>query len=248
MADDLGAYWQVEDTELFTRFGEAFVPRRAEQIEVVCELLACPTTPCSEVLDLGCGDGRLAEAVLRRIPETHVTILDASVEMLELAQVRLATFSDRIRSVHARLEDLDWRCGTMYSSIISSLAIHHLNDSGKKILFRDIVRMLSRGGVFAMADLIDPATSAARRLAASQWDNAVETSSKKLYSDSDLDAMTAFERSQWNHFKLSQPDPVDKPSRVTEHVDWLREAGFVDVDVCWAYAGHAVVAGTRKES
>ena len=41
--------WQDDDTALFVRYGDAFVPRRKEQFDVVCDLLAALPRP--DVLD-----------------------------------------------------------------------------------------------------------------------------------------------------------------------------------------------------
>jgi tRNA (cmo5U34)-methyltransferase len=38
---------------------------------------------------------------------------------------------------------------------------------------------------------------------------------------------------------------VDRPSSAAEHLDWLREAGFAEVDVAWMYAGHAIFTARR---
>lgn len=71
----------------------------------------------------------------------------------------------------------------------------------------------------------------------------VASASAQLFGDSR--ALAAFERSGWNHYRLTQPDPLDKPSSVSDHLQWLREAGFQGVDVAWLYAGHAIFTATR---
>jgi tRNA (cmo5U34)-methyltransferase len=35
------------------------------------------------------------------------------------------------------------------------------------------------------------------------------------------------------------------PSSAAEHLDWLRAAGFTEVDVAWMYAGHAIFTARR---
>ena len=66
MPDDRVAEWQLSDSELFTTFGDAFVPRRREQVETVAALLE--GIPDPHVLDLCCGEGLLSEEYLRRAP------------------------------------------------------------------------------------------------------------------------------------------------------------------------------------
>jgi hypothetical protein len=62
----------------------------------------------------------------------------------------------------------------------------------------------------------------------------------------DHEAAVAFEERGWNYYRLPGPDPFDKPSSVAEHLNWLHEAGFVEVDVVWMYAGHTVFTARRK--
>ena len=61
--------------------------------------------------------------------------------------------------------------------------------------------------------------------------------------DGDLAAFDMFQHDQWNFYRY--PDPMDKPSGVTEHLRWLEEAGFIDVDVYWLKAGHAIYGGRK---
>ncbi|MCX4690106.1 methyltransferase domain-containing protein [Kitasatospora purpeofusca] len=234
--------WQLSDTEVFSKYGDAFVPRRAEQTAAVCDLLA--GVPVPHVLDLCCGEGRLSEEYLRRDPEARVTVLDRSPEMLALTAKRLEPFADRHDSIEADIEDGLWRTGVGYGGVMTSLAVHHLDGEGKRLLYRDIHAMLAPGGVFVMADLVEPAGATARTLAGDHWEEAVRRASEEQFGGDE--AAVAFERTEWNHYRLPGPDPVDKPSSVAEHLDWLREAGFVEVDVVWMYAGHALFTAKRK--
>ena len=46
------------------------------------------------------------------------------------------------------LADMEWRNGLAGARVVySSLAIHHLDGPGKRRLFKDVYRMLEKGGV-----------------------------------------------------------------------------------------------------
>nr|WSZ97684.1 class I SAM-dependent methyltransferase [Streptomyces sp. NBC_00857] len=233
--------WRPSDTELFATYGDAFVPRRREQISTVCDLLTGLPNP--HALDLCCGEGRLAEEYLRRRPEGRVTLLDGSPEMLDLAAERLAPFGDRYTRVRADIEDREWREGATYGGIMTSLAVHHVDGPGKRDLYHDLHTMLAPGGVFVMADLVEPTGATARALAADHWEQAVRRASREQFGGDE--AAVAFETAGWNYYRLPGPDPYDKPSSLPDHLDWLREAGFIEVDVAWMYAGHAVFTAKR---
>ncbi len=233
--------WQLSDTEIFSKYGEVFVPRRDEQARAVCDLLR--DIPVRHVLDLGCGEGRLSEAFLQRFRDARVTLLDDSAEMLDLAAGRLSRFAGRCDQIQANIKDQEWRRGTAYGGVMSSLAVHHLDGPEKQALYRDIHAMLAPGGVFVMVDLVEPAGPAARKLAADVWDEAVRRASQEAFGGDE--AAKVFAEEAWNYYRLPGPDEVDKPSSVAEHLDWLRDARFEEADVAWLYAGHAVLTARK---
>jgi tRNA (cmo5U34)-methyltransferase len=233
--------WTASDTEIFARYGDTVVPRRAEQIATVCDLLA--GIPVPRVLDLCCGEGRLSEEYLSRAPEGQVTLLDGSAEMLELAAARLAGFGGRVSQVRADIADAGWRADGGYGGVMTSLAVHHLDGDGKRRLYRDLHAMLVPGGVFVMADLIEPAGPAAREIAAGHWDQAVAQASQEQFGSDE--ALRVFRETEWNYYRLPGPDPVDHPSSVAENLSWLSAAGFTDVDLVWLQAGHAIFTAKR---
>jgi tRNA (cmo5U34)-methyltransferase len=240
--EDTKSAWNRSDTDLFLRFGDIFVPRRHEQIRVVCDLLSDLTAP--RVLDMCAGQGRLAEAYLRAKPDARVTLLDGSAEMLSVARTRLEGFNGRYELLQANIEEREWRKCANYDAVMTSLAVHHLDAVGKQSLYRDIHQMLVPGGVFVMVDLVEAARPATRKLNGAQWSDAVRSASLRLHGSGE--AAMIFEETGWNYYRLQSPDPVDKPSTVTEHLDWLRDAGFVGVDVVWMYAGHAIFTAMKE--
>ncbi|WP_329173000.1 class I SAM-dependent methyltransferase [Streptomyces sp. NBC_01477] len=231
-------HWADSDDDLFIRHGDVFVPRRGEQIETVRDLVA--PLPGPDILELGCGEGRLTAALLLRYPEARVTGIDNSARMLAAAADRLAPFGSRVRLVKAPLEDGGWRHGT-YAAVVSSLAVHHLDDAAKQVLYRDLHGMLLPDGRLVLADLVRPPTATATAWAAGRWDAEVDRQAAGPHGDPD--AAGAFRATRWNTFRF--PDPVDKPSTLLQHLRWLAEAGFDGTDVCWALAGHMVIAATK---
>jgi trans-aconitate 2-methyltransferase len=93
-------------------------------------------------LDLGCGDGRLTEFLLRRLPQGHVIAVDRSANMLEAARERLAPeFDGRVSYLQASLEDIDYEAEIDLA--FSNAAFHWIKDHPR--LFRAIFRALRPG-------------------------------------------------------------------------------------------------------
>ena len=104
------------------------------------------------VLDLGCGDGRLAALVLAASPGSTVTCVDMSPPMLEAAAARFDG-DDRVEIV---AHDLGERLPVEgpFAAVVSSLAIHHVTDARKETLYAEIAGLLAPGGVFGNLEIV----------------------------------------------------------------------------------------------
>lgn len=234
--------WTETDSASFLAYGDLFVPDREAQIDAICSLID-PRVGTGDVVELCCGDGTLAQAVLERHPTCRVLGLDGSTAMLQRARVRLASAGTRFRTVSFHLEDTAWRARFRgCASVVTSLAVHHLTNPEKRCLFRDVAAMLAPGGVFLLADLMLPPSRTAVTFAARQWDEAVRRRSFERYGD-DRGA-EAFRRLAWNAFRYPDTE-VDHLATLAEHLTWLDAAGFDPLDVVWAQAGHALVSAVR---
>jgi tRNA (cmo5U34)-methyltransferase len=109
------------------------------------------------ILDLGCGDGRIAGLVLEARPSVRAAVLvDRSAPMLERARARFAGDA-RVDVVEGDLEEPLGVRGP-FDAIVSGLAIHHLEDERKATLLGEIAARLAPGGVFANLEVVASAT------------------------------------------------------------------------------------------
>ena len=264
---DSSADWGAENSRTFIDYGRYFVPERQAQIEMICGLIPPlsetqqalseqPGSPPFAVLELCCGDGSLAAALLERYPTCTVYGLDGSPLMLELARQRLADYGERFVAGEFDLAACDWRevdppfeSELPLHAVVSSLAIHHLDGEQKAALFADMYRLLAPGGVLVVADLVQPASQSGRALAADAWDAAVR---QQAMASEVLDGQNAelvfaeFDRLHWNIYRYPlDPDDIDRPSPLFDQMLWLEAAGFQAVDVYWMRAGHAVFGGQK---
>lgn len=123
---------------------------------VLVDLL--PTAP-RRILDLGCGDGRLAALVVEHRPSVRSVVCgDISPPMLDLARERFAG-DDRVEVRVQDLRDPITALGT-FDLIVSGFAIHHLEDDRKRALFGEVWSQLAPGGVFANLEVVASATPA----------------------------------------------------------------------------------------
>ncbi|HZD25750.1 MAG TPA: class I SAM-dependent methyltransferase [Alphaproteobacteria bacterium] len=237
--------WTEAESELFLQDGALFVPGREQQIDILCRLLPAPA-PGDLAVELCCGEGLLAAALLHRHPDLRLLAFDGSPAMRAAARKMLGFAGKRAEVREFTLADTGWRrFETPPLAVLSSLALHHLDGAGKRRLFADMFAALRPGGALLIADLVEPASPAARRLAAEEWDAAVAARAEAAGRPA---VLARFREDGWNYFADPAPDPMDQPSPLADQLDWLRAAGFAGVDTFWMLAGHAVYGGFRPEN
>lgn len=237
--------WDEEISQRFLDYGKYFVPQREEQMGIVVKLLDGLPQPCS-ILELCCGEGLLAELILKELPWATVLGMDGSQVMLEKARNRLKKYEGRYQLNKFDLADQSWRKPDQpLRAVVSMLAIHHLDGLGKQELFQAVYGMLLDGGAFIIADLVEPANQSGRGIAAEAWDEIVRQ--RALQLDGNTAGSDFFQREGWNTFRYLDPDDIDHPSRLFDQLKWLEQAGFVDIDVHFFLAGHALFSAWKAD-
>ena len=234
--------WTENDSQTYRDIAPVAVPRRQELIATLVSTVPFGHDEPLKILELGSGDGGLAEALLTVFPHATLTALDGSQSMRRESTERLALFGERARVAAFDVSALDW-WDRMFGVdlIVSSLCLHHLNDAKKQYLYKAAAERLSPRGAFLIADLVDPQHEAARRLAADQWDAQAKQQADALGRP---ELFQRFVEARWNHFRI--PEAADQSSALFHHLVWLRHAGFAAVDCVWMHAGHAVFGGFKQ--
>lgn len=132
------------------------LPHRREGEDVLVRDLS--TCLPGRVLDLGCGDGRLTAMVLAAYPTSTAICVDMSPTMLDAARARFGDDA-RVELVSARLDDALPVDGP-FDAIVSSLAIHHVEDDRKQSLYAEAAALLAPGGVLANLEIVESPTPA----------------------------------------------------------------------------------------
>jgi tRNA (cmo5U34)-methyltransferase len=231
---------------MFLDLGRVFTPNRDEIEAAIVQLIPAGVEERFCCVDIGAGEGWLSQRVLQRFPAAQIIALDGSNAMLARARDRLASFGARAEVRQFRLEEDTWiaslpggvRC------FLSSIVLHHLDDTQRWKLFRNLYRRLEPGGALLVADVVSPASEAERQYAAALWD--AEVKRQALEMTKSLLAFDQFDGDQWNVFRY--PDPIDRPSKLLDQLKWLEEVGFEGVSTFWLRAGHAVFGGFKARA
>jgi tRNA (cmo5U34)-methyltransferase len=190
------------------------IPRRQEGEAALLEALPVTTR---RVLDLGSGNGRLLAMVLDRLPDATGVAVDFSAEMLRHLHARF----DADPRVDVVAHDLSTPLPDLgrFDAVVSSFAIHHVDDGRKAELYGEVAGLLAPGGVFLNLEHVASATPALHR-----WF---------------LDALGV---------APEDDDPSNKLAPVGPQLQWLRVAGLTDVDCHWKWRELALLAGRKGDA
>ncbi len=201
------------------------VPFYHEQHEIIIRLLPFEKQSPLKIVDLGCGTGLLSHALLRAFPLAELVAWDLTANMLETCKQNLAPYLDRagFRQGDFGKDDI----GSGYDLVVSGFAIHHLDTAGKQNLYRRIFHALQPGGVFINKEITLGATPAITKCYEQWWHEFVRANGE--------------DDNAWFRKYVDE----DIPASVEDQLNWLTQAGFVDVGCHWRYFNFAIFGGRK---
>ncbi len=209
------------------------------QEDLIERLIGRYERPIGSLLDLGCGDGAMAELFLRCCPDARAVLVDFSFPMLERVAERLdQTAAGRWQTIRADLGERGWSAAVPsgpYDAVVSAMAIHHLPAERKRELYAEAFALLAPGGLFLNMDYV-----------------AIEGPLEGLF-DEEMYAKAAAHAEQERGHDHQGEDAVvddldgdeDQPDSVLEQLQWLREAGFNAAEVHFKWAEAAIFGALR---
>jgi len=236
--------WQNPDfVAKFLENVRGAIPLTIEQIEIMLQLITVARGErIGTFLDLGCGDGMLADAILAEHPEAHGVLVDFSEPMLESARQHLKAHSHRLEFLEADFAQPGWvrrvAPHAPLDAVVSGFAIHHLPDARKQALYREIFDLLTPEGIFLN---IEHVASATRWTESKLDDYMIDAIFGKELKSSPGKNRAAVAR---DYYARADKDAnILAPLEV--QCDWLRDIGFENVD-CFLKMAELAVFGGQK--
>ena len=174
-----------------------------------------------EILDIGAGTGLFSSFIRSEFPESKLTLIDFSENMLSVAKEH---FGDTDIS-YIVADYTDYHFERTFDFIISAFSIHHLPARVKKSLYRKCYDWLNPGGIFINIDLVSGSTP--------EMDQLFHLLRDEHY----ISAGVTDEQMKIVYQQMR----LDDPSRVDEQLEWLSNAGFPIVDCIYKYNNYATL-------
>lgn len=229
--------WQRHEvTQHYLEQVRGGIPFGAEQAKIMLQVVHHFVHNPTRIIDLGCGNGFLAEILLKSYPEASAVLIDHSEPMIEHARDYMKPYMNRCEIIH---DDFSHSLGKYaepgsVDCIVSGYAIHHLPNTKKKELYQNIYNTLSQGGIFIN---IEHTASVTPQI-------------EKLHDELFIDHLSSYnkrDRQEVAKEYYNRPDKTDnKLERVDIQVNWLREIGFKHSDCYFKWMELAVFGGVKE--
>ena len=130
------------------------IPHRTEGESVLLDEIKPDSR---RILDIGSGNGRLLDLCLMKCPEASGVALDLSSTMLEQLKEKYKS-ENRVTIVE---HDLNYPLkfeSESFDMVVSSFAIHHVDDGRKHKLYEEIWKILEKDGTFCNLEHVSSPT------------------------------------------------------------------------------------------
>jgi tRNA (cmo5U34)-methyltransferase len=205
------------------------LPTYEELFAVAVEIIPFAHDRRLDIADLGAGSGLFSRHAQSAYPKASFTLVDASREMLDLARKRFQPQSDAFSFIEQRIEEFAET--ERFDVVLSSLAIHHLEDADKRSLFKRIFSALRPGGAFINVDQIKG-----------------QPPFDQLYWKTWLARVRAAGACETEiHTSINRRREFDRDSSLADQLAWLKEAGFA-ADCIYKHYFVAVFLALKHDS
>lgn len=218
-----------EEAKEFDQIILRLVPFYKEMVDALVSAIPFEKSDPVAVMDVGCGTGTIASRIKENFPNAKITCLDLAENMIEMARIKMREYNN----VSYIVDDFShFVFERKYDAIVSSLALHHLaTDEDKKRFYKKAFDHLTNRGVFYNADVVLGSNSHLEEVQMSKW--------KEFMSQTvSLEEI----ENKW----VPKYYEEDRPAKLIDHLKWLEDIGFADVDVIWKYCKGAVFGGLKN--
>lgn len=203
------------------------IPRYDEMIDILVSMIPFSKESEFTMIDLGCGTGTISKAVKDHFPNADITCVDISEKMLEMTSSKM---NGGINCIQADFNTFEFP--KQYNLILSSLALHHLeNDEDKLKFYRKIYSSMTDDGMFINIDIVLGSDDHIQNVYINKW---MEFMREAISEEKIISKV------------LTDYEAEDRPASLVTHLELLKKCGFPCVDVIYKFYNYAVFLGKKQ--
>jgi tRNA (cmo5U34)-methyltransferase len=215
-----------DEAEEFDTIIKKLIPNYSEMVDILVSSIPYAKESKFSMIDLGCGTGTISKSVKDVFPNVTSTCVDIAEKMLLIAKEKINGKVVPIQADFNRFEFPD-----KYDLVVSSLALHHLeNDADKLCFYKKIYSAMNDGGIFINIDVVLGSDDSLQKLYMEKW---------KGFMSKNVSAEEIEDKWLKNYYM------EDRPAKLITHLEMLKECGFPCVDVLYKYFNYAVYTGKK---
>jgi ubiquinone/menaquinone biosynthesis C-methylase UbiE len=203
-----------------------FIPCFNDFYKNSVSLLKCYNNNFKNVVDLGAGTGLLTMEIYELYHNAHYTLIDISNDMLKIAKERFAGLCSFEFIEKNYLEEIPVKNGDL---ICSALSIHHLENTDKIKLYKNIYKTLDKEGCFINLDQFIGTSQKINNLYNEWWYNYIDNS-----------GINPEEKLAWIERKK-----LDKENTIKETMELLKESGFKNIECIYNFMKFGVIMAIK---
>jgi len=227
---------ETDEIQLLENLFEYIVPKYREAHDIMVSLLDFSDKPV-RIADIGCGFGELTRRLLQVHPSAQVFGLDRHSAILLRAQQRLAEFAERFLPFQRDLNKVSWSEDLQpLDAILSSFTLDYLSLDRHRQLLSEAFSLLNPQG----------------RWVSCEFFRASDPRVNRVFHDLEIqfiqNALTNELVTKQQIEQLSQSSILRQDHHVCTvdtKVNWLRSAGFDQIELPWRFLNLAVISAVR---
>ncbi len=221
------------EANLYTNLetGQVSAVDAALAMNLVAEAAAATTPHATRLLEIGCGGGNYTLKLLERLPGLHVTLVDLSQTMLDLAAPRVqAKTVGSVETMHADIRHVDFG-KERFDIVLASAMLHHLRAEEEwQAVFQALHDAIKPQGSFWIYDIVE---SPLPEVQAFHW---------RRYGE----YLTAAGGEGFRKEMYQRIIAEDTPRSVPYQLDLLRSVGFREVELLHKNSCFAAFGGIKR--
>ncbi|MDR2425790.1 MAG: methyltransferase domain-containing protein [Endomicrobium sp.] len=218
-----------EEAKEYDKIITNLIPYYREMTDTLIDVLPFEKQKNIKVLDLGCGTGTISKKVLEKFPNAELLCVDISEKMIEMTKIKLKSY----KNVHFQTGNFaNIEIKGTFDAAVSSLAIHHLTHKEKRVFYKKVYSLLKPDGYFYNADIILAETEYMQKKYLDKWLQYM----KKNMTEKEIDE-------KW----IPTHKNEDKPSKLSDQISQLKEAGFKTPEIVWKYYGFSIFGAIASQ-